>query len=174
MQLAKARLAESGFTIVELITVIVLLGILSISAMSRFVQPSAFAPGIVTHAVIAQARAAQQLAVSRADARVMLIVDRIGVDWRLRVQTDLEGVVHSELVSAHNTSLQVNSGPASAVIDGSTPLLVEFAHSGDLSSVLLGSSAGSATAGVALSFSGDSDRSACIYPTGYVADASCG
>jgi len=121
----------------------------------------------------AQARAAAQLAASRADAQVTLVVDRIGVDWRLRVQTDLDGVVNSELVGAHNTSIQASSGAASGTIDATTPLIVQFDHAGNLSSVRIGAGAGSAAAGVAMVLSGDSSREACIYPTGYVADAGC-
>lgn len=162
-----------GFTIVELITVVILLGILSVTAISRFVEPSAFAPGIVTHAVIVQARAAQQLAASRADAVVTLTVDKAGDQWRMRVSTDVDGVLSTELVAAENTTLTVSSGGAPTLIDATTPLVVRFDRLGDLSAVLIGAAAGTPAAGIDLQFNGDSARSACIYPSGYATDAVC-
>lgn len=162
-----------GFTIIELVTVMILLGILSITAISRFVEPSAFAPGIVTHAVVLEIRAAQQLAASRADAQVTFVIDRAADDWRLQIQTDLEGVVSSELIAAENTSLSATSGAASAAVNAATPLVVQFDKQGDLSSVTIGASAGSPATGVDLEVSGDSDRRVCIYPTGYATDAAC-
>ena len=162
-----------GFTIVELIVVLVLLGILSVTAFSRFVRPSAFAPGIVIHAIVLEARAAQQLAASRMDAQVALLVDRSGDDWRLRVQTDVDGVVRTERVAAENTVLTAASGLTSATIDAATPLILRFDTAGDLSQVLIGAAAGDPAQGVDLSLSGDSTRQACVYPSGYVADAAC-
>ena len=163
-----------GFTIVELITVVMLLGILSVTAISRIVKPSAFAPGIVTHAVILQARAAQQLAASRADATVTLTIDKAGDQWRLSLATDVDGVLRTELVAAENTTLTASSGGTSALIDASTPLAMSFDQLGDLETVLIGAAAGVAGAGVNLQFNGDSARSACVYPSGYAADAGCG
>lgn len=163
----------AGFTIIELVTVMILLGILSITAISRFVEPSAFAPGIVTHAVVLETRAAQQLAAARADAQVTFVIDQVAGDWRLQIQTDIDGVVSSELIAAENTVLTATSGAASSPIDAATPLIVQFDRSGDLSSVSIGASAGSPTLGVDLEFSGDSDRRVCIYPTGYATDAAC-
>ena len=78
---------------VELIAVVMLLGILSMAAVSRMVRPSAFAPGIVAQAIIAEARIAQQRAASRGDALVTLTVDQLGSDWRLALSTDVDGVI---------------------------------------------------------------------------------
>ncbi len=165
--------AFSGFTIVELITVVILLGILSVTAISRFVQPSAFAPGIVTHAFILQARAAQQIAASRADAQVTLTVDRVADEWRLRVVSDVDGVLRNELVPAENTTLTASSGSASGLIDASAPLRLRYDSQGDLSAVFIGAATGVPDSGVDLQFSGDSDRSVCVYPSGYATDNAC-
>ena len=167
------KLSCGGFTIVELITVIILLGILSTVALSRFVSPDAFAPGIVTHALLAEARFAQQLAVSRHDAVVSLNVDQLGSDWRLRTSTDLDGVVRTETVAVKNTSITASSGAASDDIDASTPLVLQFDAAGDLGSITLGVAAGDASLGVSLSVYGDTTRVVCIYPTGYASDAAC-
>ncbi len=167
------KLSCTGFTIVELITVIMLLGILSTVALSRFVSPDAFAPGIVTHAVLAEARFAQQLAVSRRDAVVSLNIDQLGTDWRFRTSTDLDGVVRTETVAIKNTSMTATSGATTGAINSSTPLVVQFDAAGDLESITLGVAAGDVSLGVSLAVSGDSNRNVCIYPTGYTTDAAC-
>lgn len=162
-----------GFTIVELITVVILLGILSVTAISRFVEPSAFAPGIITHAFILQARAAQQIAASRADAQITLTMDRVADEWRLRVVSDVDGILRDELIAAENTSLTASSGAASGAINAAAPLILSFDSRGDLSAVVIGASAGTPGSGVDLQFSGDSNRSVCVYPSGYASDDAC-
>lgn len=163
----------NGFTIVELITVIILLGILSIVALAKFVEPSAYAPSIVTHGLVAEGRMAQQIAVSRVDAVVSLTLDKLGDDWRVQVSTDVDGVLRNNLFEAENTTLQASSGAAIATLDATTQLLVTYAHSGDLSGVQIGASAGDAAMGVELALSGDSNRQICIYPSGYTSDDAC-
>ncbi|MCZ6640530.1 MAG: hypothetical protein O7F71_03050 [Gammaproteobacteria bacterium] len=156
-----------------MITVIVLLGILSTVALSRFVSPDAFAPSIVTHAVLAETRFAQQLAVSRRDAVVSLNVDQLGSDWRFRTSTDLDGVVRTETVAVKNTSMTATSGATTDGIDSSTALVVQFDAAGDLESIAIGVAAGDVSLGVNIAVSGDSNKNVCIYPTGYTTDAAC-
>ncbi|MEZ5561264.1 MAG: prepilin-type N-terminal cleavage/methylation domain-containing protein [Pseudomonadales bacterium] len=167
------RRAALGFTMVELVVVVILLSILSVTAISRFVKPSAFAPGIVTQALVSEARFAQQLAMARHDAVVTLVLDRAATDWRVRVLTDVDGVVRTERVESANTDLFVTSGAANGNLSAATPLVVGFGHSGDLTSVVVGATPGDPDAGVSLVVSGDSNRQICIYPSGYANDASC-
>ena len=153
--------------------VVILLGILSISAISRFVQPSAFSPGIVAEATIAEIRFAQQLAASRRDATVTFALDRLGTDWRFQVITDVDGLVRTELVEAENTTVQATNGALTDSIDGGTPLIMQFSHAGDLAAVTIGAVAGSPAMGVGLGIDGDSRRDACVYPSGYASAAAC-
>ena len=162
-----------GFTIVELITVVVLLGILSMVAVSRMVKPSAFAPGMVAQAIVAEARIAQQRAASRGDALVTLTVDQLGSDWRLVLSTDVDGVLRTQLLEVGNTAVQAQSGGAAATLDSATALRVDFDAEGNLATVLIGGVAGQPTTGVAMTINGDSDRDVCIYPTGYATQAAC-
>ena len=164
---------SQGFTIVELITVILLLGILSTVAIARFVKPSAFVPAIVASAVVAQSSFAQQLAAARADATVALLIDRQGGDWRFRVSNSVDGIVRTELVGADNSGLVVTSGAAVGPVDAATPLIVTYRRDGDLASVVLGAVAGDPASGVGLSLTGDTSRELCIYPSGYATDAPC-
>lgn len=163
----------AGFTIVELVTVIILLGILSMVAMARFVQPSAFVPGIVGQKLIAESRIAQQMAVSRADASVSLRLDRLGGDWRMQLSTDLDGVVRTELIDADNTRIQATSGGASAFINAATALSVVYLETGDVSAVTIGATMGDPAMGVDLLVAGASDRQICIHPSGYANSAAC-
>lgn len=167
------RHLAAGFTVVELVLVVILLGILGVAAMSRFVEPSAFAPGIVSETLIAEARIAQQIAASRRDAAVTLTVDRLGADWRFRVATSVDGVVRTQQVAAENTGIQAASGAVSDDLDAATPLVLQFGHDGDLAAVVVGATPGSAALGVSLGISGDSARAACIYPTGYASASAC-
>ncbi|MFT7410617.1 MAG: MSHA pilin protein MshC, partial [Oleispira sp.] len=56
---------QQGFTLIELITVIILLGILSAFAASRFPSSQSYSTAIITNQFIASARLAQQTALSR-------------------------------------------------------------------------------------------------------------
>ncbi len=164
---------SSGFTVVELVTVILLLGILSVVAFGRFVRPSAFTPGAVVHALILEARVVRQLAATRADAVVTFTIDRMGSNWRLQTATDVDGVLRTELVAADNTSLRATSGAADDQLDAATAATLVLDSSGDLAAVTIGGTPGDPTLGVEFAITGDSDREACIYPTGYANDAAC-
>ena len=77
-----------GFTVVELVAVLLLMGILAATAMSRMVGSNAYAPALVSQQLIALGRLAQQTALSRQDASVSLDVDQNAGDWRFRVLVD--------------------------------------------------------------------------------------
>ena len=152
---------------------IVLLAILGIAAGSRMISPSAFRPAIVVQALAAENRIAQQLAVSRRDATVSLTVDRFGADWRLRVATDLDGVVRTELVEAEDSTLQAASGAANAFVGSAAALSLTFDGQGDLATVTIGGAAGDPGLGVDLIVAGDHERRLCIYPSGYAHREPC-
>lgn len=164
---------QDGFTMVELITVVILLSILGAVAMGRMVSPDLFAPAIVTQALVTESRFARQVAASRHDAAVSLTVDRLGGDWRFQVATDVDGVIRTELVEAEDTTVQAASGAVNDSIGAGTALIVAFDRGGDLAAVTIGAAAGDPAAGVTLTIAGDSTRQACIYPSGYANDDVC-
>lgn len=164
---------SGGFTLVELISVMILLSILGIFAMARMTSPELFAPAVVSGAVAAEVRFARQLAAARSDAVVSVTVDRVGDAWRLRTSSDVDGVVRTELVSADDTALQAASGAVSASLDAATALTLVFDHAGDLATVLIGAAPGAPDSGVNLTVAGDSTRRLCVYPSGYAHAGAC-
>ncbi len=141
--------------------------------LPRMVKPSAFAPSVISHALVVESRIAQQLAISRVDAIVSLWVDRPGDEWRFRINTDVDGQIRVRSFTAYNTTLQATSGAAADNISVGTPLMITFSHSGDIAAVQIGASTGDATMGVDFQLSGDSDRQVCIYASGYSTDGAC-
>jgi type II secretory pathway pseudopilin PulG len=159
---------------VELIAVLILLGILSTGSMSGMVKPSAFAPQILSHELISQARLARRLATARQDAVITLTVDAALDEWRFQIDTNLEGNFRSTRISSKHSSLQANSGGINAAISAASALIITFDALGDLSAVSIGGSAGDPATGISLTIGGDSTRTACIYPSGYAAQVACG
>lgn len=162
-----------GFTVVELIAVIVLLSVLGVVAMGRMTGPDMFAPTLVSQTLATEMRFAQQLATSRQDAVVSVTLDRLGTDWRLQTATDVDGVIRTQSVDAANTAIDAVSGPAAANLSGGTSLSLSFDHSGNVTAVTIGGTAGTPATGIAVTVSGDTTRDLCIYPSGYVHQAIC-
>jgi len=159
---------------VELVMVVMLLGILSVTAMSRFVGADTFATRTVAQQIIAQIRYAQQIASSRQDAQISLVVDYSGSDWRFTIVSSVDGVIKTEQVERANTSLQVVNGVLVRPIDATQAMQLAFDAFGDLSGLTLGVTPGTPADGVWVQVSGDSPHSVCVYPNGYAANGSCG
>ncbi len=82
---------QSGFTLIELVTVIVILGLLAVVAVPRFANKGSFESRTVEDKLISAARHAQQLAMSKAvSANVQLQTDN--TNKRIRITYSESGV----------------------------------------------------------------------------------
>ena len=87
----ESKTTQSGFTLVELITVIVILGFVSVMALPRMLQPDSFQARSVQDQLISAARTAQQLAMNKAvSANVQLTTDN--ANHRIRISYSENGV----------------------------------------------------------------------------------
>src|SRR5690606_12779679 len=103
--------AIEGFTLVEMVVIILLLGIVGAVVFSRVLTPSAFNVRAATDALASTAQAAQQLALGRSD--VTLTIESSGGNWL--ISTNAGGTaVRSASVPAAGVVLETGSTAFSA------------------------------------------------------------
>ena len=162
-----------GFTIVELVIVVILLGILSVAAVSRMVSPSDFAPGMVSATTASQFRFARALAFAREDTDVQFVIAVVGDDWQITSSTAADGTLREEQIEQGDTTLQLINGAFNGAVSALEPLRITFASNGDLATASLGTQALDPNLGLRLQIDGDSSRLLCVYPNGYLLTADC-
>ena len=80
--------AAGGFTLIELITVITLVGILSMVALPRMVGRDSFGNEELARSLIGSARLAQQHALAHTDETVQLAVARTSQGYGFAISRD--------------------------------------------------------------------------------------
>jgi MSHA pilin protein MshC len=99
------QIPQSGFTLVELITVIVILGFVSVMVLPRFLQPDSFQARTVQDKLISAARMAQQLAMSKAvSANVQLSTDNSHHRIRISYSEGGSQIIDSDIPAAVSIS----------------------------------------------------------------------
>lgn len=110
----RAERPDKGFTIIELVVVIVLVGIVGAVIISRFVGPNAFEIAAAQDGLLTTIRAAQQAALGRTDATLVAFeIDQSGGDWVLTARDGATTLRTLEL-PADNIVLETGSAVASA------------------------------------------------------------
>ena len=165
-----------GFTFVELITVVVLLGILSIVALPRLIGGEAFDSEDVARGIVDGARLAQRQALTRTDASVQLQVTRSSSDYRFVVAATRSGTtstLYSGTASHPNVVVNVQAGALSAPLQVGQTLSLAFTDRSDLSAVSLAGNAGTVSSGVVMTIAGTQQRIVCVAASGYAHRGAC-
>ena len=76
---------QNGFTLIEMVTVITIVGVLAVVVIPRFLQPSNFESRSVSDQLISSARQAQQLAMSKASSANVTLSTNNGAK-RIRIR----------------------------------------------------------------------------------------
>lgn len=172
-----------GYTVIELVVSIVLLGIVAAVVIPRFMAPNAFDEPVARDGLLTTIRAAQQAALGRDD--VTFEIDRTGSAWHLQVK-DSGSTLREFEFSAENIILETGS-PASSNDTCSTSFDTAVANDFELSFDAMGnlgefSNTGVPGAPVAVDddFNGvriclnDTDAlSICVSPAGYAHAGNC-
>jgi MSHA pilin protein MshC len=169
-----------GFTVVELIIVIVLIGIVGAVAFARYMSGSAFNAAGAQDAVLTIAHAAQQAALGRSD--VSFVIDATGGEWVFSA-VDNGNVLRSVAVSTDNVILETGSAAASASTCASgfdTAVANDFALTYNSKGDLVDFTNNSTTEAVDAAFNGVricvNDTvvlSVCVSPAGYAYEGDC-
>jgi len=99
---------QQGFTLTELITVIIILGFIAIAIIPRFVQPGNFESRTASDVLISSIRQAQQLAMSKAtSANVTVTTDNAAK--RIRISYNESGVQNIDVEISSNITITSTS-----------------------------------------------------------------
>lgn len=157
-------MSVKGFTLIELVMVLIILGVISAIAVSRFSDSQTFSSRAIANQVLASARLAQQTALSRSanTANVQLLLSQQGDDWRFQV---MGGDALDLRIPAANEQIRFGTNMASSCGALTTaPLSLSYDGLGNLTS---GQNTRICIA------DGNQDREICISSAGYAYEGRC-
>jgi MSHA pilin protein MshC len=164
-----------GFTVIELVTVIVLLGIVTAVVAPRWFGTAEFDASVCSTEVLSVARLAQRTAVARPEVDVSLTIVQMGGQWRIEVLADDAGtiaVLHAVSVGVAS-SIAVTAGIGPTNLSAANSLALTYDALGNTASVLLAGFPGAVDSGVSFDFAGSTDHRLCISPLGFAHAGSC-
>jgi prepilin-type N-terminal cleavage/methylation domain-containing protein len=175
LQSVKYKCLNNGFTVIELVAVLVLIGVLAVTSFSRWFGGSSFDSTATAADISTVARLAQRIAVFKPGNIISLEVKRVAGIWQLAVMEDDGGSV-SNLFQIDNNSgntISITGLTGPITLSAANNLVVNYDDLGNISALLVGGVAIGATVGVAISISTDSPRLICISPVGFVHAGAC-
>lgn len=177
----KPKKQFSGYSVVELVIVILVIGIVSAVALSRTLRSDTYNPVIARDQIVSIARSAQQKAIGRSD--VSLHIQPLGNNLQLRIE-DSTGVV--ELINTALASVvprgDVNvlgscaAVPGTSLITVATPMVLNYNELGDLLNGGVSGSPGypqEVTSGARICINNDPRMSVCLSSAGYAYVGNC-
>jgi MSHA pilin protein MshC len=161
----KAR-KQQGFTFVELITVMLLVGILSAVAFSRFANPDIYNEALFVNKLQSYLRLTQQIALSHSspdstDISQLMIELKDDSHWKI-------SILNGEQSRVHKLSMNSPISLGDQIINST--LLLSFSSKGDLVELQLGSITQAVSKSIALHVG---NTPICIAPTGYSYEGAC-
>lgn len=162
----KIRRSTLGFTLIELILVIVLLSILSLFAASRFIGKGSFSAFVLQEQVISVIR---QVQVNRMQSNIDQ--SSLGDDFRLLISDTCVGSVAACALIGSQRDAR-----SDIVVDNSAQFSITNGVSNPINFNLLGNPMNSASSGVSILIEDKNGSSRCVVEInsqGYVSKGSC-
>lgn len=159
-------LKQRGFSLIEVVTVLVLLGVLGAAAFSRFGNTSSYTEAILQQELLAYLRLTQRVAVAHQESITSFALTRNGDQWDVSLQFDGQ-TVSDQLEGNHTVSFQL--GGFTGSLDNGVTYRIEYSDTGDLATVTSPANV-PVTQSVQLNIGA---RFICIAPTGFAYEGSC-
>lgn len=177
---APPRRRVSGFTLIELVVVILILSIISAVAISRILSGNALNAIVIRDQIISLARTAQQSALGRADVDLTITPSVSGDEITITTSYG-SGDIETATLSARTVSLsgdindtdscETTSGADS--IANATPMTLNFGELGDLGISGITGSTGAVTSAVRICLNDTASESICVSPSGFAYAGDC-
>lgn len=171
---------SAGFTIIELVVVIFVLGVISVTAMSRFSDENAFTGIVVRDQIISQARRAQQGAFGRSP--ITMVFTPAGSEATLEVLQGSAALssstfpIDSLTITGDTDVTDSCASTAGTNVTGAAPFTLTFGELGNLvasSGVAGAGSFGAPTTAVRFCINEDVNYSVCFSPAGFAYAGDC-
>jgi len=173
----RLRITNQGFTLIELVLILVIVAILGVTVSSRFLSGNTFNAAVVRDQIISLTRNAQQAALGRATVSLTIQPDGSGnLDLELddtngnviATQISLDGVT-SFSGDVNNTASCTTGGTD---ITNGAPFIINFDSLGDLDASGFG--AGTAvTSALRICVNDEPDQSICVSSAGFAYGGDC-
>jgi MSHA pilin protein MshC len=180
----RRSLPSSGFTLVEILSVLVIAGILVAVAMGRLIDGDSFNPSVAASQIISVSRNAQQSALGKSPVTLTITPSVSGDTVTLRSafgagaattieQVELAGSGVSLTGDINNTA-SCESSSASA-ISNAAPMTIAFGELGNLASTTTvnGATGTAISSGLRICVNSSAAYSVCVSPSGYAYGGDC-
>lgn len=169
----RATTSPTGFTVVELVVVLLLLGILSAVALPRMVAGDAFAAVILSQHLREELAYARQLASSRQDTVVRFRLTATAPGWSFETLSLADGGLREWAVAENDLSVRIRNGAGTVQLVSSAALELIFNGRGHLAAATAGTAVFAPDLGLELQIEGGTPQQLCIYPSGATAEGAC-
>jgi MSHA pilin protein MshC len=169
-----------GFTIVEVVVVIVILGVLGLVVVSRFADSNSLNDNIARDQIVSLARIAQQASMGRADVTLTITPNASGNELELSVADDGD-VIESATISTRGVSLSGDINvtdscevtPGASAISNGAPMTLTFEQLGNLGTSGVTGSTGAVTSALRICVNNSAVNSVCVSPSGFAYGGDC-
>ncbi|MFM1897477.1 MAG: hypothetical protein RLZZ385_2551 [Pseudomonadota bacterium] len=175
-----SRQHHSGFTVIEFIAVIVVIGIISVVTISRFVSGNAMNALVIRDNIITFSRAGQQRALGRESVE-LLVQPNVGGTELTMTLSDMNGAIESKSFSLRDVAIaaDINDTDSCGVTPGATSLTnanalsLTYTSLGDLGDSGITGSEAAIDEAVRVCINGSAALSVCIAPSGFAYIGDC-